>query len=120
MAIGAFSLSKYEDNAGKIRGIRVQPETITLTIGGQANTAPTGDIDTAPRAKVSGSRRSYGVHARKVTVRLTAAGNSGAIGSTISLPWLDPGTFADLVELSTGTYNGSACVLVGTSPEKIK
>jgi hypothetical protein len=120
MAIGPYTLTKYSCNNGDIRAISVQPETLTLTLNSVANAAPTGTVDTKGRAKVSGSRRSYGAHARKVTIRLTAAGPSGEVGSIISLPWLSFGTFEALPESATGTYNTSACILVGTTPEKIK
>jgi hypothetical protein len=121
MSAGAFETGIYEDGKGGFRGIRVQPETKALTIATVANAYAAGPVDTAPRAKVSGSRRSYGVHARKVTVRFTGTVPTGykALGTT-TLPWFDPTTFAALTELATGTYLGSPIELVGTSAEKIK
>lgn len=120
MAIGAFLTAKYVDNAGETRGIRVKTATTTLVLGGETNDQGTGTTITPPRAKVSGGRRTYGVHARTVTVRLTAAGASGAIGSIIRVPWFKQTAFDGLANDTTGTYNGSACILVGKSPEKIK
>lgn len=120
MSIGVFTVSKYENEDGGIHGIRIQPETLTLTLNGSANSAVAGDIDQISRAKVSGSRRSYGVHARTVTVRLTAAGASGSVGSLNTLPWLQESTFAAIKPDQTGTYNGSACIVVGKTAEKIK
>lgn len=120
MAIGTTVLTVYGANNGDKRAIRIQPETLSLTLGGVVNTAPAGPVDTIGRAKVSGSRRSYGAHARKVTIRLTAAGPSGTVGSIISLPYLDFAKFEGLVDAAVGTYNTSACALIGKTPEKIK
>lgn len=80
MAIGSFITAKYEDNNGDTRAIRVKTETIGLAFGSTTNAQGTGTTFTKPRAKVSGGRRSYGVHARTVTVKLTEAGASGEVG----------------------------------------
>jgi hypothetical protein len=121
MSAGVFEIGRYIDNRGAIRGIRVQPETATLDIGGTANDFAVGAIDAVPRAKVSGGRNSYGVNARKVTIRLTAANPTPyAPGSTISLPWFVRTTFDALVNDTTGTYNGQPVILVGTTPEKTR
>lgn len=120
MAIGAFTNSRYESENGDIRKIRVQPETLLLTLNSVVNAAPTGAVDTKGSAKVSGSRRSLGAHARLVRIKLTEEGASGEIGSIIAVPWLKQSTFAALPENATGTYNSSACELVGTTAEKIR
>lgn len=120
MAIGAFITAKYEDNAGDTRAIRVKQATIDLAFGSVTNAQGTGTTFTKPRAKVSGGRRSLGVHARTVTVKLTEVGASGEIGSLIRVPWFKRSTFDDLVENTVGSYNGSDCELIGKSEEKIK
>lgn len=121
MSTGVFETGIYVDNRGSFRGIRVQPETKALEIDGVSNAYAAGPVDAVPRAKVSGGRNSYGVNARKVTIRLTAANPAPyAPGSTISLPWFVRTTFDALLPDSTGTYNGQPIILVGTTPEKTK
>ena len=120
MAIGPFSLSKYQMDNGDIHSVRIQPETLTLTLNAVVNAAPAGTTILPPRARVGGSRRSYGIHTRTATIKLTAAGPSGGVGSLIRLPILTSTVFQGLVAGQTGTYNTSACQLVGTSPEKIR
>jgi hypothetical protein len=122
MSSGAFTDSFYESNElGSVHPIRVQPETLALTLGGQANTAPSGTGAIGPSAQVSRGKRSIGINARTVTVRLTAALANYATGATITLPWLDPATFADITaKVTTGTYLSTACKVVGKSPETVK
>ena len=121
MSAGSFSLSKYTDDQGIIRPIRVQPETITLTIAGASNSAPVGDPDTAATAvRVSGGRNAYGIKARSIRVKFTGEPPAGYLQeSTISLPWLIPGTFATVRRplYQTGTYLGAAVQVVGSSSE---
>lgn len=120
MSSGAFSSSKYESNAGDIYPIKVQPETLALQIGTATNTAPTASVDQIIRAKVSGSRRSYGVHTRTVTIELTGDLDGYEEGSLITLPWLQADTWEALAPDATGTYLGTPIRLAGKSPEKIK
>lgn len=120
MSSGPFSSSKYEANSGDIYPVKVQPETLTLTIGGSSNSAPAGTVDQTIRAKVSGSRRSYGVHTRTVTIELTAALTGYKENALITLPWLVQSTWEALAPDATGTYLGTACRLAGKSPERIK
>lgn len=122
MSSGIFSDSFYSSNElGSVHPIRVQPETIALVLGGQANTAPAGTGAVGPSAQVSRGKRSIGINARTVSVRLTAALANYKAGSVISLPWLDNSTFAALTpKVTTGTYLATACILVGKTPETVK
>jgi hypothetical protein len=122
MSAGAFTNSFYlSSELGTVHPIRVQPETISLTLGGQANTAPSGTGAIGPSAQVSGGKRSIGINARTVSIRLTAALSGYKADSVIRLPWLANSTFAALVpKVTTGTYLGTACILVGKSPETVK
>ena len=121
MAAGAFTITKYTDGNANIRAIRVKTPTSGLTLNAVVNAAPTGARTAGFGVmKVSGSRRSYGSHARTVTIKLTAAGASGAIGSLVRLPILTPTVFSGLAYGQTGTYNTQACVVVGTTAEKLK
>lgn len=122
MSAGAFSDSYYlSTQLGTVHPIRVQPETIALTLGGQANTAPSGTGAIGPSAQVGGGRRSIGINARTVSIRLTASLAGYKDGSIIRLPWLANSTFAALTpKVTTGTYLGTACLLVGKSPETVR
>lgn len=122
MSSGAFVDSFYLSNElTTTHPIRVQPETIALTLGGQANTAPSGTGAIGPSAQVSRGKRSIGINARTVTIELTASLAGYLPGSKITLPWLDPDTFADITpKVTTGTYLSTACKVVGKSPETVR
>jgi hypothetical protein len=124
MSTGSFVDSIYQSNkpADNLHPIRVQPETLTLTLGGQANTAPAGPATSELRAFSSTRKRRGAVNARKVGLEITAAGpNDYLVGSTLYVPWLDPATFYDvtLEDDVTGTYNGASVRVIGSSEEKI-
>lgn len=122
MSSGPFALARYQNNNGDVLRMRVQPETIALTLGTATNGIASGAITPGfPSAILSRSRRSIGVHARRVTVRVTAAGTSGlSVGSVITLPWFVRATFDSLPQDATGTYNGASVVLIGSLGEKTR
>ena len=117
MSAGEFVRSRYESNAGNIHPIRVQPETIAAEIG-SANAAPAAGVDVAISAKVSGGRRELGLIARKVRLAFTAAPPAGyAEDSIVTIPILTPAVFNAIAVGQTGTYQGVAVEVVGTTPE---
>lgn len=121
MSSGAFIRSFYELNSGEVASIRVQPETLALSLGGGANAAATGPADVPGSAKVSGGARSIGINARKVSIVFTGTPPEGyKADSPISLPWLIPNTWEALSPGATGTYLGAAVELIGKSPERIR
>jgi hypothetical protein len=122
MSAGAFADSFYESNElGTVHPIRIQPETLALTLGGQANDAPDGASAIGPSAQVSRGKRAIGINARSVSIKLTAALTGYKAGSVITLPWLDPATFADITpKVTTGTYLATACIVSGKSPETVR
>lgn len=128
MSAGGFQLSRYELTAGtEIRvPIRVQPETLTLTVANTANSAPAGTVTpNYPSARVSGGRRGIGIFARLVRFTFTATPPAGyKAGEILTLPALTPEFFELCSRGATGTYtvNGSsvAIVVVGTTPEVIR
>jgi hypothetical protein len=121
MSAGAFVNSFYESNElGTVHPIRVQPETLALTLGGEANAAPSGAGAIGPSAQVSRGKRALGINARTVTIRLTAALAGYSTGALISLPWLDPTTYDGITKkVTTGTYLGTACICIGKSAESV-
>lgn len=129
MSAGGFINSRYELSAGdeiRVR-IRVQPETLSLTVGTIANAAPAGALTpNYPSARVSGSRRSIGINPRMVRFKFTGEAPVTYKGgeSTLSVPVLTPEFYELCVPGATGTYSvaGStaAIEIVGTTPEFIK
>lgn len=121
MSAGVFESSFYTSDDGTIHPIRIQPETRGLTIGGQANSAPTGPADTnAAQVRVSGGKRTLGLTPRKIRVRFTGTQPAGyKPGSTVSVAVLIPAHFQAYRKplYQTGTYLGAAIEVVGSSPE---
>lgn len=120
MSEGAFQISKYESDEGGIYAIRVQPETLALTINGTANAAPAGAVDQEGLARVSGSRRRIGIKARLVRFKFTAQPTGGGyeIGETLTLPVLTQATYNAIPRAGgTGTYLGAAIEVIGKSPQ---
>lgn len=121
MSSGAYEAGKYQSNGtGLIHAIRVQPETKALTLNSVANDYPAAAIDGKPSAQVSRGKRTIGINARTVSIRLTAALAGYKLGSVITLPWFSSTTFDAIPQNATGTYLGTACILVGTSAEKVR
>lgn len=127
MSAGDFTGSIYETNGGGFYRVRIQPETLSLTINAVANAAGAGPVPAGqPSAKVSGNRNAIGVNCRLVRVRFTGTLPTGYSGGkdTISLPCLTPAAFNSWSSGDTGTYTlgGTAfdVELVGKTPESIK
>lgn len=121
MSAGTFADGKYETDAGTVIPIRNQPETNSLTINSVANTAPTTGVTAGyPSAKVSGSRRTLGTHARKVTIKFTGGTPDGyQVGDRISLPVFQKATYDGIQKRQTGSYLGGTVVVVSKTPEKV-
>lgn len=122
MSAGIFNVVIYETNQGLFTSIRVQPETLQLTLNAIVNIEATGTKGVGlPSAKVSGSKRSKGINARTVSVVFTGAPPTGyKAGSIIRLPVLTPDAWADYDEPQTGTYLGAPIRFAGKSDESVK
>jgi hypothetical protein len=121
MSSGVFTRAKYLADSGTVNPIRVQPETLLLVIGGVTNSEPSGTISTGvPSAKVSGSSRSLGLSARLVRIQLTANLSGYKPNAVITLPWLNQATFGAISPNATGTYLGTACIVLGKRGEVLK
>lgn len=126
MSAGSFVRVAYQAsyNVAAIHPIRVQPETLQLsvTIGGTAvvNTAAAGAITTPAGVRVSAGRRSRGVNARLIRIRFSGVTPDGyQANSTITLPALNAALLG-APNGATGTYLGQPIVVVGTSPETVR
>lgn len=127
MSSGAFLNTVYESGSGLFFPITIQPETLTLTLAGTANTAPANAPGAGlPSAQVSKGRRATGVNARLVRVRTPATGGDANYipNGVLTLPVLQAATFAAYGKSQTGTYtiNGASIAVeyVGKTPETIR
>ena len=118
MSAGAFSRSRYAADSGEIHPIRVQPETLALTLGGTANAAPAGAVTSSISAKVSGGRRNLGLKARMVSLAFTGAVPDGYEPDSVTrVPILTPALFTAIGRGTTGTYLGVGVEVLGKSSE---
>lgn len=120
MSSGPFQRTFYELNNGEIAAIRVQPETLALTLGGTANAAPAGPASVPSSAVVSRGRRSRGINARLVRIVFDTPPAGYKADSVITLPWLQDTSFDNLEPNDTGTYLGSAVTLIGKTAEAVR
>lgn len=126
MSAGVFSRSKYQSDGGAIWPVKVQPETLNLSVtsgnGSVTNSPPDGAISgDVPSAIVGGSRRRYGVHTRGLRLKFTGTPPTGyKPDSPIFVPVLKKETYDAIARNSTGTYLGVAIQVIGKVGEAIK
>lgn len=120
MSSGATEAGKYEDANGVIYPCRPQPETKNLTLNGVSNAYPTADVSTGvPSARLGGSKRSIGVNARTVRVRLTATLTGYLPNAVLTIPVFQEDVFNGYSKGQTGTYLATAVEFVGKTAETI-
>lgn len=120
MSSGAFVSSKYQatsDNGGGIYSVRLQPETLALTLGGVTNAAPAGEVDKDTSAYVGGSTRRYGMHCAIVYLKFNTAPTGYKQDVVIALPLLTTAIRAVVKRGVTGTYLGENVTVVGKRGE---
>jgi hypothetical protein len=124
MSAGAFVISKYEassDSGSGIYPIRVQPETLALSIATVDNDPPAGAVNQRVSARVSGGRRQIGMNAALVRIKFTGTPPTGYLASsTLTLPLLTPEIRSVAAYGATGTYLGVAIQVIGTTSEKVR
>lgn len=123
MSAGAYINSFYNSNkTGDVHPIRIQPETLALTVDGVANAAAAGPAGSPISAQVSQSKRALGLNARTVTIKFPTAAPAGyKVDSPITLPWLaGVSDFDGFVKGDTVSYLGATGELVGTTGETAK
>lgn len=75
MSGGPFTRARYQASYGdgsSVHPIRVQPETVTLSVNGVLNSIPVSEINNPISALVSRGRRSKGLVVRTVTLKAPA------------------------------------------------
>lgn len=124
MSAGNFVTSRYETSSpglgGVIMPIKVQPETILLTIAGVGNDPPAGAVDFPLRVSVSAGNSEYGVKARKATLRFTGTPPTGYSGDDVSVPLLTPAMAAAAAPGATGTYLLADVEVISAKPETFR
>lgn len=117
MSAGPFTDTFYSTDKGGTGNIRLQPETLTFSLQG---TPEVGPADQEASVRVQGSRRSFGIIARKVRVRFTSTVPTGyEPDSTLSIPILTQVAYAAITKGDTGTYLGQAIRVLGKTPEYV-
>lgn len=120
MSAGGFERSKYElDGGATIVPVRVQPETLLLTIDGTANSAPAGNVTLSVTAYTRKSSRQYGIGCRSVSVSWNAAPPAGYEDENLSIPVLTVAAFAAMNVGDTGTYLGQPVTVVSKKSETL-
>lgn len=117
MSSGRFESAFYETNGGAIMRCRVQPETLSATIGGQANATAAGPATAPGSARSGGGNRQFGVKMRAVTVRWTTAPAGYDVRTLARIPILQKDTWDALNGGEAVAYNGGTGTVVGVLPE---
>ena len=114
---GRFIKAKYETDDGKIHPIRVQPETTNAD-----NPEPAAGVTDDTYARVSGSKRAYGIKARYITLAKQIGTDADYNGATVyvRVPYLLASAWIAVVIGSTLTYQGVAWEVASKSPESIR
>lgn len=123
MSAGPFLLTFYEASylSTAIHPIRVQEETIAAVIGTVGNTPPAGPATNPIQARVSGGRRTIGLLARLIRLRLPATGQPTGYkpSSILTIPALNLEVFTAATKGAEADYLGVTCTVVGRSAERV-
>jgi len=123
MSAGSFIDTAYETDAGELFPCRVQPETLAATFAGTANAAPSGSIPPGrPSVRLRQGKRSFGIIARTVTVKLPPNGTppTGYTGANLVIPILDATLFASIGRNDVVVYLGATWRVASKSSEDIR
>lgn len=122
MSAGQFIRTFYETNGGGICRIRVQPETELFTDGTGVNDAPAGPPTLSTTAKVSKSRREYGIGPRKVGFVFDdgQAPDDYEDGNVYYIPILTRAFYDSVVPGTQATYLQGTGEIVSKIEESIK
>lgn len=117
MSQGRFSRTRYLSNNGTVHPIRVQPETLAATIGGEPNTPPGGAITSPIRYLVNVGSRQKTPRARGVYFEWVNSRPDGYEGSGGRIPIMSPTVWDDVTENTVGLYLGQPINVTGKYPE---
>lgn len=121
MSAGSFINSRYQSDDGTIHQIKLQPETVAMTVGGTANAAPTGAIDSVFAAEVNRGAKAYGLKPRKINVSFEGEPPTGYRPYTsLSLPILTTDLFEAISDNDVVVYNGGSGKVSSKVAENIR
>lgn len=121
MSAGAFLLTRYELNTiTGIVPIRVQPETVAFTSGGNANDAPAGATTIPLLAKTRKGTREYGIGSRCITISWNGSPPTGYKDENLTIPVLQSSVFDGYNVGDAGTYLGTPCSIVAKKNESLR
>lgn len=119
MSAGAFGIANYFTDKGGVCRIRIQPETLGCTVGGETNSNIAGTVDQEASA-IASSGRGNGVFARRVNLVFTGAAPTGyAANARVSVPWLVKSSYDNITKGDEGTYLGATVRVTGKTNERI-
>jgi len=124
MSAGLFTDTIYQATYDTDIGhpIRVQPETLLLTIGGVANSGVV-PVTTSPiSARVNSSKRSLGLNARVLRLKLTGTPPANySATSIVTVPIMSDSNFRTWnVKNTVATYLGTSWKVIGGTAETVK
>lgn len=119
MSSGGFVIAGYSTDNADIVPIKVQPETLTATLGTANASAGAAFAAGFPSAQVSKGKRALGINARTVSIRLTAELTGYKADSILRIPVMTQARWAALNKGTAVTYQSVAGVVAGKSPETI-
>lgn len=107
--------TKYEANDGSIHAIQLTAKVAAVT----GNAAPTGDVNTEIKAKVSKSNREYGIRPRGARISLVKGTAPDQFTVYAFIPILDPTNYGTGNFQTDGdiTYDGATWKVVSLVPE---
>ena len=117
------SIRVKSGSAAGVALIRVQPATLTFSIGGTANDASTGTLNLNLRVRAGGNSRKLGIRAAFATIRATASNTKYQPYSYHRIPLINTAiqAAAQAADSTVGvTYNGSsAFTFIDFNTEKV-
>lgn len=120
MSSGSFVQSKYESDRGSVHQIKLQPETVFASVGGQTNDPPSSVVNSPFAAEVNRGAKSYGLRPRYVNVAFKDTPPTGYQPyTTLKISILDPDTFSLISTGDAVTYNGGTGAVTSKAAESI-
>ena len=124
MSNGAFVDTFYAADyaASTVHPIRVQEETLTATVGSNANTAPTGPATNPISASISRTRREIGLRPRFITLKAPEdTGDTGYLPRGVTrIPALTTTFYNAATPNATVTYVGLSWTVVSREAERAR
>lgn len=120
MSSGTFTITRYELNSGSIQPIRLQPETLALTNGTEANDPPAGATTNSQFVRARKGTREYGVGARGITISWDGNPPANYADENLRIPVLTPTAFDAYGVGDSVTYLGTAATVVSKQEESVR